>query len=227
MGITKPKTKTLFFSPLRYPGGKTCLVPKLSKAVQKHCSNSKNVTFVEPYAGGAGASLSLLFSNKVNKIIINDLDKAIYTFWKIAVQNTTYLINKINQTKINIEEWKKQKRNYTLLENKKYLNSKDEKQLAFATLFLNRTNRSGIMRGGPIGGMKQSGKWQIAERFTKKTIIERLRKIHKFKNKIKVTNMDGIDLIKKLEKRKNKDNYFIFLDPPYFQKGQSFIFEQL
>ena len=213
MGMIKPKTKSLFFSPLRYPGGKTCLVPKLNKAIQSHFINSKEIVFVEPYAGGAGASLSLLFSNKVNNIVINDLDKAIYTFWKVAVQNTEYLIKKIKQTKITIKEWHKQKSIYTL--------SQNEKKLAFATLFLNRTNRSGIMKGGPIGGMEQSGKWKIDERFTKQTIIDRLKKIHKFKNKIEVKNWDGIKLLKNLEKRQDRDSYFIFLDPPYFQKGCS------
>ena len=244
MGITKPKNKALFFSPLRYPGGKTCLAPKLDEAMQKYFPHNKNIIFVEPYAGGAGASLSLLFSNKVDKIIINDRDRAIFTFWKVAVQNTNYLIRKIKQTKITIAEWHKQKSIYTqrekLLHNlpgktpqqtnilsKKaqarsiYISSQNEKKLAFATLFLNRTNRSGIMRGGPIGGMTQSGKWKIDERFTKKTIIERLQKIHKFKDKIKVLDWDGIKLLRKLEKKKNKDRYFIFLDPPYFQKGRS------
>lgn len=221
MGIKKSKSKSFFASPLRYPGGKTCLVPKLEKVLEKKSSYNEKITFAEPYAGGAGASLVLLFSGKVNKIIINDLDTAIYTFWKIAVQDTKYLIRKINQVSITIQEWRKQKSTYISLKDKKNLSSKDERNLAFATLFLNRTNRSGIMRGGPIGGIKQLGKWKIDERFTKKTIINRLEKLYKFSNKIEVLNLDGIKLLKKLERRKNTSQYFIFLDPPYFQKGKS------
>ena len=113
MGITKSKSKDFFISPLRYPGGKTCLAPKLEKVIKNTFSDNEKVTFVEPYAGGAGAALVLLCSQKVNNIIINDLDNAVYTFWKIAVQNTDYLIRKIKQTKITIQEGKKQKKIYT------------------------------------------------------------------------------------------------------------------
>ena len=221
MGIRKSKSKSFFVSPLRYPGGKTCLAPKLERAIKKTFPENKKITFVEPYSGGAGAALVLLCSGKVDKIIINDLDKAIYTFWKIAVQNTGYLIRKIKQTKITIQEWKKQKKIYTLLQDKTASGLKNEKKLAFATLFLNRTNRSGIMRSGPIGGMKQLSRWKIDERFTKQTIIERLEKINKFRDRIEIYNLDGIKLLKNLERKKETSRYFIFLDPPYFQKGKS------
>lgn len=202
-----------FSSPLRYPGGKTRLANKLLEAIEKNFDQKEKVVLVEPYAGGAGASLSLLFAKKVEKIVINDLDNAIFTFWKIAVSDTDYLISKIRRTNITIEEWKRQKAIYA--------STKNERKLAFATLFLNRTNRSGIMNGGPIGGTDQSGIWKVNARFTKKTIIDRLRKIKEFRNKIEVCNLDGIELLKKLEERKNRNKYFIFLDPPYFQKGQS------
>ena len=202
-----------FSSPLRYPGGKTRLANKLLEAMEKNFDQKEKVILVEPYAGGAGASLALLFAKKVEKIVINDLDKAIFTFWKIAVSDTDYLINKIKRTEVTIEEWRRQKA--------VYISTKDERKLAFATLFLNRTNRSGIMRGGPIGGFDQSGAWKVNARFTKKTIIDRLEKIKEFRNKIEVSNLDGIALLKKLEKRNSENQYFIFLDPPYFQKGQS------
>lgn len=212
---SKIKKKNLrFVSPLRYPGGKTRLADFLRKAIEKNFSENEKIILVEPYAGGAGASLKLLFSDKVNKIIINDLDRAIFSFWKIAVSDTDFLINKIKKVKIDINEWKKQKKIY----NNPFSTTK---KLAFATLFLNRTNRSGIIEGGPIGGMDQLGFWDVKARFTKNTIINRLEKIKKFKNKIKVRNLDGITLLKQLEKNKIKNNYFIFLDPPYYQKGKS------
>jgi len=202
-----------FSSPLRYPGGKTRLASKLSEVIEKNFEQDEKVILVEPYAGGAGASLALLFASKVDKIIINDLDDAIYTFWKIAVSDTDYLINKIKRTEITLNEWKKQKA--------VYISSKSDHKLAFATLFLNRTNRSGIMNGGPIGGMNQLGEWKVNARFTKKTIIGRLEKLKEFRNKIEVCKLDGIKLLRRLEQRKNASQHFIFLDPPYFQKGQS------
>jgi len=203
-----------FSSPLRYPGGKTRLADFLSNAIEKNFSENEKIVLVEPYAGGAGASLKLLFSGKVDKIIINDLDKAIFSFWKIAVSEPDFLINRIKKVSIDIDEWRKQKEVYNN-------SSSTPRELTFATLFLNRTNRSGIIEGGPIGGMDQSGFWKVKARFTKNTIIERLEKIKEFKNKIKVRNLDGITLLKQLEKNKKKNNYFIFLDPPYYQKGKS------
>lgn len=202
-----------FSSPFRYPGGKTRLASNLLDAIEKNFEQNEKIVLVEPYAGGAGASLALLIGGHVEKITINDLDKAIYTFWKVAVSGADYLIRRIRRTEITIEEWKKQKAIFSSTTN--------EKKLAFATLFLNRTNRSGIMNGGPIGGMNQSGQWKVGARFTKRTIIERLEKIKEFQNKIEVCNLDGIELLRKLEQRKNANQHFIFLDPPYFQKGQS------
>lgn len=208
------KITSEFSSPLRYPGGKTRLANFLCKAVEKNFLENEKIILVEPYAGGAGSSLKLLFSGKVNKIIINDLNKAIFAFWKIAVADTDFLINKIKKTNIDIEEWKKQKGIYNNP-------SSSIKELAFATLFLNRTNRSGIIEGGPIGGTEQAGFWNVQARFTKNTIISRLEKIKKFKNKISIRNLDGIALLRQLEKNKCKNRYFIFLDPPYYQKGKS------
>lgn len=203
-----------FFSPLRYPGGKTCLASFLFEAINNNFSGNENVILVEPYAGGAGASLKLLFSGSVDKIIINDLDKAIFAFWKIAISDPDFLIAKTQKINIEIDEWKKQKEIYNNP-------SSTIKELAFATLFLNRTNHSGIIKAGPIGGIEQLGPWNVKARFRKTTIIERLERIKKFESKISVRNLDGIALLKQLEKNKCKNRYFIFLDPPYYQKGKS------
>ncbi|MCH7886449.1 MAG: DNA adenine methylase [Candidatus Marinimicrobia bacterium] len=203
-----------FFSPLRYPGGKTRLSYFLQKAIEENFIENNKIVLVEPYAGGAGASLKLLYSGKVKKIIINDLDKAIYSFWKTATEDTDYLIRKIKSVIIDIDEWKKQKKIFSNP-------STSIKKLAFATLFLNRTNYSGIIKGGPIGGVHQSGFWNVRSRFNKDLIIKRLNLIKEHKNSIGVRNYDGIYFLKRLEKNKKKDDYFIFIDPPYYKKGKS------
>jgi len=81
--IKTKKHKRFSFTPLRYPGGKTSLFEFFDSVIKGH--GWSKVTYIEPYAGGAGAALSLLFLNKVNKIIINDYDPAIFCFWKSAV----------------------------------------------------------------------------------------------------------------------------------------------
>lgn len=214
MMILTSRGQTIHCSPLRYPGGKTRLAQFLARAVDRNFGQTDKVVLVEPYAGGAGASLALLTAGKVDKIIINDLDKAIYAFWKVAISDTEYLIRKIGRTRINMKEWHKQRAIY--------LNPmSSEKQLAFATLFLNRTNRSGLIDGRPIGGLAQSGEWKIGARFTKATIVNRLRNIKKLRRKIVVSNHDGIALLARLEKHKTKSSYLIFLDPPYYEQGSS------
>lgn len=201
-----------FYSPLRYPGGKN----KLSKFVASICvKNNINGHYVEPYAGGASVALYLLINGYVKKITINDLDKAIYAFWYSVLNNTDKLCNRIEKTEINIENWKKQKE---IHRNKD--NEKDLLKLGFATLFLNRTNYSGIIDGGMIGGIEQNGNYKIDCRFNKKEIIERIKLISKHKNNIRLYNDDALKLIKRI-KNKNTDNTIFYFDPPYYLKGPS------
>lgn len=196
-------------SPLRYPGGKTCLVPLFEKVIEDN--SLIDITYVEPFAGGAGAALSLLYSGKVKKIVINDLDTAIYAFWRAATECSDAFIAKMHGTPVNVREWKKQRAIY---QNK----SASILDRGFATFYLNRTNVSGIMGGGPIGGLEQEGKWKINARFTKKTLEKRLRLLGSYASNISVTNQDGVRIIKKYLGVRNS---FIYLDPPYFDKGSS------
>jgi len=196
-----------FYSPLRYPGGKNFLVPELEKIIKLIGIN--NPIYIEPYAGGAGAALALLFMGRVERIIINDLDEAIFAFWKSVTEKSEQFVRKIIKTPITITEWKKQK--------EIYLNKNvDLFKKGFATFFLNRTNRSGIMNAGPIGGKNQDGLYKIDARYNKKNLAVRIRKIGRFRDRILVLNEDGIKLTKRYL---NKENTFIYLDPPYFKKG--------
>ncbi|MBI2122253.1 MAG: DNA adenine methylase [Candidatus Sungbacteria bacterium] len=207
MKILTNKNQKNYHSPLRYPGGKTSLVPFFEKVIKEQ--GLKNLTYVEPFAGGAGAALALLFSGRVKKIVINDLDRAIYSFWQSAIFDSEKFVGKIYRTPITIDEWKKQKAIY---ENPKSWLFK----LGFATFFLNRTNISGILDGGPIGGLNQKGKWKIDARFNKKSLVKKIQQLGRYKDKISVYNKDGLELI---EEYLDKKNSFIYLDPPYFEKG--------
>lgn len=203
------KSPSKHYSPLRYPGGKSCLSGFLSTLIKKN--EIKDCTYIEPYAGGAGAALTLLFLEKVDSIIINDLDIAIYSFWKSIISNTDSFIEKIRSTEITMEEWHNQRDIY---KNKK----SNQLDLGFATFYLNRTNRSGIIEGGPIGGINQTGKWLINARFNKEALINRIKNIASYKSRIRVTNKDGIELLKDKHASKNQ---LVYLDPPYYIKGSS------
>lgn len=205
--IIHKRNHKFHYSPLRYPGGKTFLFSFFDQVIKKN--GLQNITYIEPFAGGAGAALALLFLEKVDRIVINDLDKSIYSFWKAAILDSERFISKLNVTPVTIREWKKQK----LI----YANSQvGYFERGFATFFLNRTNISGILNGGPIGGMGQEGKWKIDARFNKEGLTERIYQLSLYKNRISIFNKDGVELINEYL---GKENTFIYLDPPYYEKG--------
>lgn len=209
MKIEVRQSSSFHFSPLRYPGGKTSLYPFFERVIREN--RLQDLTYVEPFAGGAGAALALLLSNKIEKIVINDLDRAIFSFWKSAVYESERFIRKIHNVPITVPQWKLQKKVFDSA-------NASEFDLGFATFFLNRTNVSGILEGGPIGGLDQSGKYKINARFNKTMLISRIRDIAARRDDISVFNEDGLSLIRRFL---NQENTFIYLDPPYYDKGAS------
>ena len=189
-------------SPLRYPGGKNKMTPLIEPYVKNHNC------FIEAFAGGAGVSLNLLLSNTVNEIILNDFDQGIYSFWNSIINNTDAFIDKMYSTPITIDEWKKQKNIY-LTETKYSLD------LGFATFYLNRVCRSGILTAGIIGGNEQKGSYKMDCRFNKQTLETQIKTIATHKNQIRIYNQDINEFLKNIPDK----TAFIFLDPPYYKKG--------
>lgn len=209
--VKKDKTKLKNYSPLRYPGGKNKLYPFVAAIIKN--TGIPNPVYIEPFAGGAGVALSLLFNDVVGEIVINDYDKAIYSMWKSILTQTKKFIELIYKTPVTVEEWKRQKEIYTTKNNKYSL------ELGFATFYLNRTNRSGILNAGPIGGYQQTGKYLINVRFNKEDLINRVKKIASYKKKIHLYNHDIRTFINSYVP-KYIDRAFIYFDPPYYKKGK-------
>ncbi|MDR2854648.1 MAG: DNA adenine methylase [Methanomicrobiales archaeon] len=199
-------------SPLRYPGGKTKLYDYVKKLLEFNGLSTKT-TYVEPFAGGAGLAIKLLLSGDVERIIINDLDPAVYSFWKSILEYTDAFCEKIENIDITPDEWNRQRKIYS------EGNTDDILALGFATFFLNRTNVSGIIRGGLIGGVNQTGSHKMDARFHKRNLTKKICSIAKYKENIVVYNMDARDLLQGLENEK-PGNIFINLDPPYIKKGK-------
>nr|CAJ1872868.1 DNA methyltransferase [uncultured phage] len=195
-------------SPLRYPGGKSQVYDYVKEIVIVN----RTTTYIEPYMGGMGVALRLLLNNDVKKVMVNDFDKAIYAFWYSVLNFTDQLVKKIESTPITIEEWKIQKK---IQENKESCN--DLLLLGFSTLFLNRTNRSGIIKAGVIGGLNQNSAYKLDCRFNKKKIVEKIRLIASMKKRIKLYNMDAERFVR-LNITKTT-NSLTFFDPPYYKKG--------
>jgi len=194
-------------SPLRYPGGKD----KTYQYVKQLVTLNNISTYIEPFAGGAAVALRLLINNDVKRIIINDYDRGIYALWNTVVTRSEELIRLIIDTPIDMEQW------YLQREVQAHKSSADELDLAFSTLFLNRTNRSGIIKAGVIGGKEQNGEYKLNCRFNKETIIERIRTIASLATRIKVCNYDAKDFIE-TEIIKTRRS-LTFFDPPYYDKG--------
>ncbi|VTS36513.1 Site-specific DNA methylase [Streptococcus anginosus] len=195
-------------SPLRYPGGKSQVYDYVKELVE----TNEVTTYIEPFMGGMGVALRLLLNNDVKKVMVNDFDKAIYAFWYSVLNFTDQLVKKIESTPITIEEWKIQKK---IQENKESCN--DLLLLGFSTLFLNRTNRSGIIKAGVIGGLNQNSDYKLDCRFNKKKIVEKIRLIASMKKRIKLYNMDAERFVR-LNITKTT-NSLTFFDPPYYKKG--------
>ncbi len=205
-------SNSMFYSPLRYPGGKN----KLAKFVALVCEkNNVNGHYVEPYAGGASVALYLLINEYIKEITINDFDRAIYAFWYSILNETEKFCRKIKSTEITVGNWNKLKKVHV---NKEKASLFD---LGFATFFLNRANQSGIIDGGIIGGTDQKGVYKINCRFNKKNLIERINLIASHKENIHLYNLDALDLIKKFQKEDMGENTIFYFDPPYYLKGPS------
>jgi DNA adenine methylase len=194
---------------LRYPGGKACLSDFIGKLINSN--GIENCIYLEPFAGGSGAAFTLLLNEYVDSVIINDFDKAIYSFWYSVLHETSKFLDTIERIDLSIEEWQNQRAIYNSTNAKIF-------EKGFAAFYLNRTNRSGILTGGPIGGMEQSGKWKIDARFNKNDLINRIYEISLYKKRIKILNMDGISLLKDI---KHNKNLFVYLDPPYVNKAST------
>jgi len=167
-------------------------------------------SYAEPYAGGCGLALQLLFNEFVDKVYLNDYDKSIYSFWFTTLYYPNELCDWIEDVPVNLENWHECRFIYQNT-------SSDLISLAKATFFLNRTNVSGVLKGGVIGGQKQQGKYKIDARFNKQDLINRIQKISLFRERIHLFNLDGVDFVKKINRK--KDDIFIYFDPPYYQKG--------
>lgn len=199
----------MYYSPLRYPGGKGKVLTFMKELIK--VNNLCGIEYVEPYAGGSAVALGLLIDGCVSKIHINDSDKAIFAFWESILSNTEVFIKKINDTPINVEEWKNQRHIYNNTDDFSILD------IGFSAFFLNRCNRSGIIKGGIIGGYSQDNKWKIDARFNKEKLIQRIEKIASFKSQINLYNEDTYDLLN--TNKSNFKNSILYLDPPYYEKG--------
>ncbi|MEN1940998.1 DNA adenine methylase [Luteimonas sp. MJ174] len=197
-------------SPLRYPGGKTQLVPFIASLLRHN--NLAGGVYAEPFAGGAGAALKLLFQGDVSEIWLNDLDRAVHALWATILREPDYLCERIRRSRVSMAEWHRQR---GVLED----TSSTRQERGYAALFLNRTNRSGILKGGVIGGKQQNGTYKLDCRFNKTEIISKIERIHSYRDVITLTRHDAETCIRRWEKALPPRG-LVNIDPPYYSKGR-------
>lgn len=195
-------------SPLRYPGGKTQLYSYVKELLIHN--NMQTYTYVEPFAGGAGLALKLLFNGDVPRIIINDFDPAIYAMWYCCLNHPDELIALVKSAELSVKEWDVQKGIYDSPDTHSVL------ERGFSTLFLNRTNISGIVSGGVLGGRNQNGSCKMDVRFNKETLSKKIRRIYQHRGQILLCGCDASKFINDI---KSQHSLFLNIDPPYVEKG--------
>jgi DNA adenine methylase len=200
-------------SPLRYPGGKSTLLSLTASILRTN--GLERIDYAEPYAGGCGLALSLLYGGHVSDIHINDIDAGIWAFWKCVLDQTDELAELIMQAPVTVDEWHRQREIHQATDRS------DRLALGFSTFFLNRTNRSGIIKGGGvIGGLEQTGNYKIDCRFNRENLVDRIRRVKKYRSQIHLTNFDALTFLRRCKTRLPEYTFYC-IDPPYFKKGSS------
>lgn len=171
------------------------------------------IAYAEPYAGGAGLALRLLYGGLVSRVLINDLDPAIYAFWTAVLEHTEEFCSWISKVDITVDQWHRYKAIQSMP-----TDQVDPLDLAKSTYFLNRTNVSGVLKGGVIGGKEQKGRYSVDARFRKRDdLIKRIETIRSYAAQIAVSSVDGVEFVERLGSQ--PDSVFVYADPPYVRKG--------
>jgi len=204
--------RTGSFSPLRYPGGKGKLAKFMIELIREN--GLSDGTYIEPYAGGAAIAWELLLKGIMRRVEINDVSAPVHAFWDAALNRTDDFCRKIAKVPVTVEEWDRAKAIYAAPD------QHDTLDLGFAFFFLNRTNRSGVLNGGIIGGRAQTGNYKIDVRYNKADLIERITQIARLRSRISLTRLDAMDFIRDGQERW-RSSALVYLDPPYWGAGQS------
>jgi DNA adenine methylase len=201
-------------TPLRYPGGKSRLLGYVEKFLMLNHISPDIVC--EPYAGAASISVGLLQRGIVNSAHICEKDPLIVAYWNAIKFHFDDFVESIKAVEVSMDTW---------FAFKKYLSEDSDKrfsvtELALAFLFYNRTNYSGIIKGGPLGGKSQKSKYKLGCRFNKTKIIEKLVGLNKIAENVQIIRGDGLEFMKEESRNMSWENKFFYVDPPFYRVGK-------
>jgi len=197
-------------TPLRYPGGKQRLWPFVDEILKTN--GLAEADYVEPFAGGAGVAMELLLRGRVRRVHLNDSCIGVYSFWHSLLNEPERFCTAVSRASLNVDTWRRQQDIFRIR------HTADRFDVGFAMFYLNRCNRSGILNGGVIGGLDQTGEWKMDARFPRNELISRLEAIAARKGDIKIRNWDAERFIKQYIPRLPEQT-IVYCDPPYFRKA--------
>lgn len=200
-----------YFTPLRYPGGKSKLSGFVGMILKEN--DLLDGHYIEPFAGGAGVALELLLTEQVRHVHLNDLNYPLYCFWDAVFHDFDRFKAKLRRCIVSVAAWQR----HRAILNAPY--EYDPLEVGFAFFFLNRANRSGIISGGVIGGFGQEGDWKIDARFNKEGLSKRLEILHEYRERVTLYNLNAATFVKDVIPKMPAKS-LVYLDPPYYEKGQ-------
>jgi DNA adenine methylase len=205
-------------SPLRYPGGKSSLSGYIADVLEANLLTS--CTLYEPYVGGGSVSLDLLERGYITRAVWLEKDPLVFAFWHSLINNGYELYDEVEALDVSIETWStfQSFRKVTELPE----NEEELLRLGIAGLFFNRTNFSGILKAGPIGGRQQLSNYPIDCRFKKVRILNLIKYLYeKFSQHIEIHYGDAVSFLENHHDEINDGFSFVYLDPPYYKEGKN------
>ena len=192
-------------SPLRYPGGKTWLIPHIREWLEPMQPRPK--LLVEPFCGGATVSLTAVFERLAERCLMMELDHDVAAFWHCALRHGEELRNLVEgfePTRANVYELASEA-------------PRDLTAHGFRTLVLNRTRRGGILAAGASLSRVGENNKGVASRWYAKTLTRRLSDIESQSDRIAFCEGDGMAMLQTVT---DLPGTVAFLDPPYTAGGK-------
>lgn len=202
-----------YISPLRYPGGKARMARGLGQILARQTSELGVEVWYEPFAGGAGAALTMLDRGLVGEAWLVEKNPALAALWRTILTDGERLARQVERTRADLATW-----DWAGAEVAEPTG--DDLALARAALVLNRCSRSGIVAPGvgPIGGRAQTGPYTLDARFNAPALADRIRHIAQMPG-LRFTEGDAVEHVTSLTGSGIEDEVMIFLDPPYVREG--------
>jgi DNA adenine methylase len=206
----------------RYPGGKSKLQNQII-AKLNYMADISNFEYREPFFGGGSIGLKLLQDNyNFKRIWINDFDTGISCLWTTLINCPDLLKDQVIKFVPSTDAFYKFKNELINIPSE-FTSDIDIANYGFKKLAIHQISYSGLgtKSGGPLGGKGQKSKYKIDCRWSPTYICKKIDMLHqKFSQVIvrdeKCTNLDFEKLI-----LDNKYDAIIYLDPPYFDTGET------